>query len=156
MRYPRCLLQSFVLLQWLHGCHARQANLREGYINCDESHGSGCRESPHPHEKDGVLLLPESGNRWKAFNVHTLLLPQHEVAVSEHLARSRVASKILLLAKSGMAGVVLWFLVFICLGYMLVNMLGGSSSEKQDVEPLPSRLTEGSGSWAQAYREAQG
>jgi len=85
-----------------------------------------------------------------------LLLPQHEVAVREHLARIRVASKSLLLAKSGMAGVVLWFLVFICLGYMLVNMLGSSSSEKQDVEPLPSRLTEGSGSWAQAYREAQG
>jgi len=131
----------------------RVVSVGEGNVDCDDAHNP-CGDTLHAHETNGVLLLPESNNRWHAFNVHTLLLPQHGLTVIQQVKQSTVATAFLALAKSGVTGTILMLGVALCVGFILLNMCGGSSEQswenKQDSEP------EASGSWAQTYQEARG
>jgi hypothetical protein len=128
----------------------------EGNVDCDNPHNSvACGDALHPHETNGVLLLPESQNRWQAFNVHTLLLPQHAVAVSQQVSQSALDSALHYLAqKKSAVSTMLLLGVCVCVGIALVNMFGSSSEQNYDDQR--SSEPETSGSWAQAYREAQG
>lgn len=123
----------------------------EGNIDCDETHSCD-------HETNGVLLLPESKNRWQAFKVHTMMLPQHAAAVTQQVAQSKVVATVMTFAKSGVGGTALMLMVFLCLGFVLLNMFGGSSEQRDTYENKPDsrREEETSGSWAQAYGSAQG
>jgi len=83
------------------------------------------------------------------------MLPQHAVAVSKQVSQStlqKVESGLLHLAQSGkgISGTVLFLGLFICIGFLVLNMM--TASEPDYKEPVPSEF----GSWEQAYRESRG
>lgn len=122
----------------------------DGNVNCDDTHNCD-------HGTNGVLLLPESKNHWKAFNVHTLFLPEQAAAVTQQVSQSKVVATLLTVAKSGVGGTALMLMIFVCLGFVLLNMFGGSSEENKNAwENKPEREEEGIGSWEEAICEAQG
>lgn len=152
------LLELCICLGSARQAHLRQmhvVSLGEGNVDCDDVHNSACGDGTHPHETRGVLLLPVSKSRWHAFNVDTLMLPQHAVAVSKHVSQStlqKVESGLLHLAQSGkgISGTILFLGLFICIGFLVLNMM--TASEPEYKEPVPSEF----GSWEQAYRESRG
>jgi len=97
MQLLRYFLRGVIVHLWLCLSYARQGHLRqmhvvslgEGNVACDDTRSNGCGDALHPHESNGVLLLPDQRSRWHAFNVKTLMLPQHEATVSEHASQSR-------------------------------------------------------------------
>lgn len=87
----RLFLRGLVAQLLFGCCTARESHLRqvhvvsvgEGNVDCDDIHNVGCGDALHP--ESGVLMLPEGKNKWKAFNVHTLMLPQHGASVDEQI-----------------------------------------------------------------------
>lgn len=132
-------------------------SLGEGNVDCGDGHGTtACGDDAlHPHETNGVLLLPDQRSRWHAFNVKTLMLPQHGTAVSEHLSQNRIASALLLrVGKASITSTVLLLGIFICIAFILLNAFSPPKEEFPD-DPYDEEANRTS-SWAEAYREAYG
>lgn len=155
-------LSGLVFQLWLWPSNAREAHLRKmhvvslgvGDVECDDAHNSACGDALRGKETNGVLLLPESKNRWHAFNVHTLLMPseQHVASISEQLSLSQGTlgklSAQLLLGRS-LGSSLVWLGLFVLIGFVLMQVCSSSDSEVEEYD-------EERGTWESAYNNSRG
>lgn len=157
MKPLRCLLWVLSFLPWRCFCSKYHGQLRqmqvvsvgEGNVECGSSRGVPCGDAMQPAETPGVLLLPvaKSGG-WHAFNVHTVLLPEHEASLAQQASQGGLRATVIESSGrrrsfSGILLILMLFLVGICIA---ISYSGGPSGQEQAPE----------GSWMKAYREAEG
>jgi hypothetical protein len=188
----RLFLRGFAA-QLLFGCcvgketHLRQVHVvsvGEGNVDCDDIHNAGCGDELHP--ESGVLLLPEGKDgKMKAFNVHTMMLPQHGSSVNDQIdltvneesavihavdEQSKLAEEqiynieqeqktelLQLATKASATGTLLLLCMVACLAFVFVQAFSSS----MDDGPTPRdkdwfEPEEVVGSWRQAYKNARG
>lgn len=166
----RHYLRGLIVHLVVSSCFAKQqlrqvhvVSVGEGNVECDDAKGAGCGDA-----ENGVLLLPEGKaggkERWHAFNVHALMLPQHAASVVENVNRSEASFMSSLsrldvvlhnLKKASGSGTLLLLGIVACIACFFINQFNGSEDEQPDQKE--SNINYGTGgSWARAFQDAQG
>jgi len=176
----RLFLRGIIVHLVVGGCFAKQqlrqvrvVSVGEANVECDDAKGAGCGDA-----ENGVLLLPEGKaggkERWHAFNVHALMLPQHAASVVENVNMSDASfmseasfaqirgslSKLDIVlhnlkVASGTSTLLLLGVVAL-LACFFINQFS-STLDGEETDRKESDFDDGmGGSWARAYRDARG